>query len=583
MRSESEDAALNLKVKNEQFALLFKASRASGPSAFFIALVYWVFLYSQLHDPLILYWGVAMHASQIARHHWVLHYNDSLEQVIQSRAWVRFLVFLFGLNGALWGMAPLLFLPPNDPLLAAFMLMVTLGIFVGALAWISPVKAAMISFCVPILVLLTLALVTQDALAYRVAAIFTSIYMFDAWKFSMQHHKLLTDSLITRFEKAALVEQLEHQVELVNKASQEKTRFLAAASHDLRQPLHAIALFSAVLEKELQGGPHYDTAHRLLNSVRLLGHSLDGMLDISSLDAGTVSAAKEPVPLQRVFEALDCVFSAQADERGLQLRIRPTDIWVRTDAELIHRMLANLLANALKYTAEGGVLMVARQRNGEVWVDVRDTGVGIAPDQMDRIFDEFYQVGNPGRNAAIGLGIGLSIVRRLSTLLKHPIRVTSSPGRGSTFRVVLQCVQPAKAAFDPERSGPYFTNLVLPQRVLVLDDEPEILRAISSLLESYGVKSTCVGTPEMALEALGAQHVNGRYDFMLCDFRLANGEDGLAFGVSIQSRFQHEIKVIVITGETGPENLKRLQESGLQVLFKPATAGTLLRAISQRP
>src|SRR5690606_5122173 len=210
---------------------------------------------------------------------------------------------------------------------------------------------------------------------YRIGAVLTLLYMLSAMRFALRFHQLLTESLAARFEKLTLADKLSRQVTLVEAASQEKSRFLAAASHDLRQPLHAIALFSAALERELQDTPQHLTASRLLKSVRALGKSLDTMLDISRLDAGVVKHDIRPVAVQTVFQSLNNVFQPQAIELGLELRIRATNAWVMSDPQLLERLLANLVGNALKYTPKGGVLVVARRRRQHVWIEVRDTGM----------------------------------------------------------------------------------------------------------------------------------------------------------------------------------------------------------------
>lgn len=583
VQAGSRTEQLQARIRQEQIVLLLKSSKSSSPTAFVIALAFWVFLYVRLQDPWVFVWAALMHLGQLIRYLWVIGRSHYVSDPRKEREWMGGFLVLIGLNGATWGLAPLLFFPPEDTLLMAFLVLVVLAIYSGGLAWMAPIKAAVISFSIPIVSLLTLSLLVQAEMTYKVAGCLTFLYGFNSWTYALQHHKLLTDSLAAKFENLDLIAQLEQQVALVEKVSSEKTRFLAAASHDLRQPIHAIALFSAVLEKALRGGAHHEAASRLAKAVGLLGNSLDGMLDISRLDAGTVKAASTAVPLQRVFEALDSVFSYQANERGLQLRIRATDLWVQTDAELLPRMLANLLANALKYTEAGGVLLVARLRGDEVWVDVKDTGVGIAPDQQERIFDEFYQVGNAGRDRSQGLGIGLAIVRRLSRLLGHPVHIFSRTGRGSTFRVVVPRAMPAIQTFEPERSGRFAAAGVLPRRVLVLDDELDIQHAVRELLLSHHVDVACAGAAAQAHDMCQSAADSGApFDVVLCDVRLAHGADGLEFARALQAQHQPAPRVVMVTGETSPESLRRLRASGFEVMFKPVTESGLLRVLSQR-
>lgn len=575
-------ATLNQRVRQEQWALLLKSNQSASAPAFLIALVFWLAMYHQLSSPVVLAWAGAIHLNQIVRYVWVRRDARKFETPEDNPKSAMLLLFLLGVNGAIWGSAALLFLPLSDVLIASFVVVVTLSIHSGGMTWMAPVKAAVISFSVPLTLLLTLALLRKEETVYWVGGVLIFLYAMTSWKYAMQHHKLLADSLFARYEKVALAEQLAEQVELVELASQEKTRFLAAASHDLRQPLHAIALCSAVLEISLRNGPDHDTADRLLKSIHLLGNSFDAMLDISRLDAGTVQAAVAPTPLQSVFEALNGVFSEQADERGLELRVRSTPLWVYTDANLLQRMLENLAANALKYTPQGGVVVVARQRQEKVWIDVRDTGIGMAPDQIKRIFDEFYQVNNPGRDRSKGLGIGLSIVDRLSRLLGHPILVRSREGRGSLFRLVLPSASAEQHAGQPGfPTGQAAPGAGLPERVMVLDDDDDVLYAIATLLQMHGVETTCVGSPNEAWTALQNEPHDAPHTVLLCDVRLAKGEDGLVFATSLAKKMLHPPKVILLTGETAPDSLQRLRESGFEVLFKPVGAQTLLATLAR--
>src|SRR5690606_21707268 len=257
----------------------------------------------------------------------------------------------------------------------------------------------------------------------------------------------------------------------------------------------------------------------------------------SRLDAGVVKHDIRPVAVQTVFQSLNNVFQPQAIELGLELRIRATNAWVMSDPQLLERLLANLVGNALKYPPKGGVLAVARRRRQPVWIEVRDTGRGVPPEQQERIFDEFYQLDSPGRDRSKGLGIGLSIVRRLSRLLGHSVQVMSREGRGSCFRLVLPLATPERlstAVFDGQRSGVYQAMGKMPRRVLALDNETDILDALTIFLNSYGIDVQGVTSIAAAQAALN----KGRhgFDLMICDLRLSAGEDGLEFALMIRTR-----------------------------------------------
>lgn len=386
-------------------------------------------------------------------------------------------------------------------------------------------------------------------------------------------------------EKLALARKLEEQAAVAERASRDKSRFMAAASHDLRQPLQAISLFGAVLEKELHGAQQHAVARRLMQAVDALRASLETMLDISRLDAGVVSPDLRPVEMNTILRELNAVFSSQAEDKGLQLRLRASPLWVYSDARLLARMLANLVDNAIKYTARGGVLVACRPRPGEVWIDVRDTGVGIAAEQQPLVFDEFYQVDNPGRDRSRGLGLGLTIVKRLSLLLDHPVEVASTPERGTRLRVKLRAAPPPDAQARPYgfiAADPRDWPLpALPSRALLLDDEDQIRIAVGALLCSFGVDIVCAGDIASAeAEIRKARDDLRPFDVLVCDYRLAQGADGLGFAQDIARRTELALPVILVTGETAPDRLHRAHASGIRVLFKPVAAQDLLRALT---
>lgn len=509
-------------------------------------------------------------------------YQRSPDAAAHPEYWARFNARNVLLRSCVWGLAPWLCVPPGRHLgLWVMVIVMMMGGCAGGALSLAVLKRNIPRFIVPSMASLTLALAWRGDITHLFLATGCLLYMCVMITFALQHHRLLTASLTMRFEKEALAEQLSHQIAATERASEEKTRFLAAASHDLRQPLHAIALFGAVIEKKLKGSEEWDHAVRLMDAVGTLGDSLDILLDISRLDAGEVVPQIRPVELNPLFLALNNVFVAQAADRDLQLRLRATPCWVLSDPQLLQRLLSNLVDNALKYTPRGGVVVAARARGPLVWIDVCDTGIGIADEHRGRIFDEFYQIGNPGRDRAQGLGIGLSIVQRLSRLLAHPLQVRSRLHHGSRFRLVLPAVSALGAVPPTAHPG---AALPLPQRVLVIDDETAIRQAITGLLQAHGVTIDAVAS-EAEAEAVLVETAHGSapVDVLLCDVRLADGADGLAAAQRLRARFGPGLQVLLITGETAPQRQQQMHDCGLQVLLKPVAADRLLQALASLP
>lgn len=574
-------SALAQRVQSEQLALFISTSVLSTMGAMMVVtFIFSAMVYTRSQQLGVFAWTLLMWMLMALRYLWTRPYLANPQQATKDPRWLPVYLVLQILNGVGWGLTPWLFIDPADPQLIVFIFLVVGGLIGGSTAAAASVKSVYYAFAVPLMTLSAVAMAIQPDFIYRVCSVFTVIFMLTSSRFVQRFHNVLTESLTTRLEKLDLADQLARQVTLAESASHEKSRFLAAASHDLRQPLQAIALFSAALEQELQSTSSHPTAARLQMSVHALGASLDALLDISQIDAGAVNRQVRPVAVRAVLQSLSDVFQPLAIELALELRIRSIDLWVATDLRLLERMLVNLVSNALKYTKQGGVLVVVRRRKSKVWIEVWDTGIGIPAEQQERIFDELCQLDNPGRERHKGLGIGLAIVRRLSRLLDHPVTVNSRVGFGSCFRVELPLALPDKsaaAALHDLRSHIHRSLDMLPRRILVLDNEVDIVHALASFLKPYDIEVIGVADTRAARAALGEASADQNYDLLLCDWRLSAGEDGLKFLLETRRRMP-DVPLLLMTGETDPENLIRVRDAGVAAVFKPVTPNALLDA-----
>jgi len=570
------------RVRATQVRTLYRAMRSATVADVALAIAVTGFYYYSTHRISVLVW-FALHFLQTLRLPLLLAYFKDPDADARTDHWERVATRELGINSVVWGLAPWLMLKAETPGLTALMIVAILTMSSAGTRAVASIRKAYFAYTVPMTVGLASALAWQGTSFSVFLAIGCLLMLRTTLQFAMNQHDTLSQSVQLRYQQQDLSERLAEQMAATARASEEKTRFFAAASHDLRQPMHAIALFGAVLERELRDRPQHEHAERLMNAVRSLSTSLDTMLDVSQLDAGIIHADLRPTSLTPVFQSLQQVFSARAEEKGLQLRFRVTPLTVLTDAELLRRLLANLIENAIKYTADGGVLVVVRPRGNEAWIEVHDTGCGIDAVNLTRIFDEYYQVGNPGRNRALGLGIGLSIVRRLGVLLGHRIEVASQPGRGSRFRVVMPTVTSSTAETGPqdEEADERSSRPLLPRRVLLVDDEVDIGHAVAALLQSRGVEIDVVVDEASARERLHRGIEEGEpIDVLICDYRLANDVDGLELGQRLLAGLDRPIPMILVTGETAPQRLRRVRESGVRVIFKPASAHVLLQSLA---
>ncbi len=559
------------RVLREQVAALY-ATTASATIAdvvvsWAVALLFWW----RTDNTMALVW-IAVHSSQLLRYPYQAAYfkdpqRDRNVDLWARRHWIEMLWY-----SGTWALAPWALLPYADVPMTAVLVLIVLGVTSTGIPAVAPRWASVLCFALPMILGLIAALAWQGDTLHLFLALCCLVYLGVSLYIARSQHDMLTQTLLSRFEKEALAAQLEQQIRLTRQASEEKSRFLAAASHDLRQPLHAIGLFGATLERELQGHRAHPHAQHLQQAVQALHRSLGAMLDISRLDAGVVEVQRRPVALRELLLSLHRTFSARALDKGIELRIRSSDLVVSSDPVMLERMLNNLLENALKYTPAGGVLLRVRPRGDHALIEIVDTGIGIDPAQHDLIFQEFYQVDNPSRDRSLGLGIGLSIVRRISLLLDHPVTLRSGLGRGSRFAVRLALAKDAPtqaapvpgAALSETECGP------LPARVLLLDDELIVARGLQALMGTWGVELLCAVDEASARTVLQQAAQEQRpVELILCDMRLGHGVNGLDVARRLLSTTEPAPPLVMITGETAPQRLRELEDSGLPVLFKP--------------
>jgi CheY-like chemotaxis protein len=392
----------------------------------------------------------------------------------------------------------------------------------------------------------------------------------------MTQNDSLSLLLAARVRNEDLVQQLRAQIDVAARAIEEKTRFVASAAHDLRQPLHALGMFCATLEQRLQSTPERPLVRNMMNAIESLEESFGAMLDISRLDAGVVQTAPQTFPIRDIFRRLYQQFGGDAEAHNLALRFRATRRIVHSDPLLLERVLANLVQNALRYTRRGGVLVAARRHANGIALEVWDTGLGIPPDKLEMIFREFYQIDNPERDRSRGLGMGLAIVQRICKLLDHPLELRSRMGRGTVFRVIVPAGDP-NAIDEPTQVETVPPRKLGTIRVLLIDDERAIRDATRELLVPMQVEVLTAATIAEALEQ--AQRAQGQIDMILSDWRLRGQENGIEAVRAVRAISGEGTPAVLITGDTSPDLLKLAHESGLVVLHKPLQPRQLVRLI----
>ncbi len=388
-------------------------------------------------------------------------------------------------------------------------------------------------------------------------------------------------SIALKLENDRLVNQLRAESqralaaqEAAEKADRDKSRFLAAASHDLRQPLHAMGLFL----ESLQRSPLND------HQLTVLGHAhaasgaaaemLTTLLDYSRLEAGVVKVRPDAFAVQPLLTALEQEFGVQADTAGLVYRTRETSAAAFADRSLVGLVMHNFISNALRYTAKGGVLIACRTRGKRLALEVWDTGPGIPRSQWDNIFKEFHQLGNPERDRRKGLGLGLAIVQRLAREMNTSVEVLSQPGRGSVFRLWLDRWQGALE--DDTAPAPDTVSLV-GLKVLAIDDDEAVRLGMQSLLHSWGCQCITAESSADALECL--EDITP--DIIITDFRLRHEETGKQVLQALRAYLGTSVPAIIMTGDTSPQRLRDAQSTSALLLHKPVSTGQLRDAMVQ--
>jgi signal transduction histidine kinase/CheY-like chemotaxis protein len=393
-------------------------------------------------------------------------------------------------------------------------------------------------------------------------------------RFGHNLNNLMTQSLAIRYENIDLIDELQAQTAAADRAraaaeaaNRGKTQFLAAASHDLRQPLHAMGLFAAALSARAQDLQVRNLVGSINASVEALERLFCALMDISKLDAGAVAPKRAAFPLAPMFERLQREFGPVAAAKGLRFTVVPTRMWVDSDPLLLERILANLASNAVRYTARGGVVIGARRRAGRLMLQVWDSGVGIPARERERIFEEFYQIDNAARQGSQGMGLGLAIIRRLAMLLGHAVHIDSEPGNGSRFAIEVARVTPANATEGTRLQPAPRAATLTGACIAVVDDEGIVVEGMQALFAAWGAQVVGAASGEAMLTALG--EVETYPDLLIADYRLAHDELGTEVVARLRRELGLPIPALLISGDSSAVTLERLRSCGVDFLLKP--------------
>ncbi len=361
------------------------------------------------------------------------------------------------------------------------------------------------------------------------------------------------------------------------KANIAKSKFLAAASHDLRQPIQAMGFFISTLKFTALDGESQGIISDLSDCLNATNDLLNALLEISRLDAGVLEPHISSFPISELFDQLEVEFASMADTKKIEFRVVPCKAIVRSDSLLLERILRNLVSNALQHTNSGRVLLGCRRRGHELEIQVWDTGEGIPDNAIDKVFDEFFQVGNPQRDRRKGLGLGLAIVKRVAGLLDNPISLSSRLGKGSMFSLRVPMT---KEAYLHRPVGRETNEInIAGAKIMIIEDDPVQLKALAGLFSRWGCRSFVAESIEDATSLLG--ETKEIPDIILSDYRLHDGVVGADVILRLQNLLGKPVPGLILTGDTEPARIREAQQSGFVLVHKPVVAEHLKTTIEK--
>lgn len=497
--------------------------------------------------------------------------------------WGRSQAITGGLSGVCWGFANtamLAHLPTEYQL--AILTVITVAASVNAsegFSYIPPSRAYILaSIGPPALWLLTVGERLQTILGLMLL-VFVPMTIWQARK----RNRVFIEAQQLRFRNEILARELTLQRDAAEQAYLTKARFLAAASHDLRQPMQALSIFHELLGQEIRsddrGSKTLANAQKAAEGMRTL---LDALLDVSRLDANVITPNRRTFPVQALLNQMESEFMPVAGQMKIRLRVMPCSALIVSDPVLLGQVLRNLLSNALRYAPSGRVLVGCRRRGNQLVIAVYDTGIGIAPDQHAKIFGEFYQIGNKARDRNQGLGLGLAIVERVVRLLDHALTMRSEPGRGSCFSAAVPLAAMADGRPDaplPEAEQERVTDNIAGRRILMIDDEEAIRSGMRDLLQGWGCEVTTAGSFAEALETAAAGPAP--IDVVISDMGLPGQGNGIDAIAALRDRYGARLPALLITGDTSQAALQAARAADLIMLHKPIKPARLRAALAK--
>ena len=574
--SPANYAIADTTITQEQLRLLaVQASRTLMPLMMADLFLLWV-VYTIGEVKLGLVWFATVTALHLVRR----HYARALVRELPSpgcveRTWHRMNALFFLVGVARAALIPLCF-QYHGASAKFFVTMMMIGMAAGGIASVAGNIKPFLMWAGPIFLSLIAAWTIEGGVeGYSFAFLVALMFPFILAAIRDQQ-RVLIESMRIREQNRGLMASVELERDRARSASEAKTRFFAAASHDLRQPLHALSLHAATLDLIATDDRTKRVSEQLNRSLTHANSLLEGLIDLSRLDANAVTPRIKSFSVESMFRSLENEFQIDCEQRQLFLRFEQTleDLWISSDPDLVLRIFRNLVGNALKFTDQGGITVTAHALDRlRIAVTVRDTGIGIPEAEHQHVFEEFYQIGNPGRDRSRGLGLGLSIVQRLADMLDARLTMSSRPMDGSSFEMVFARTAPTQTESASAEKRDFSTAAL---RVLIVDDEEPIISALIDFLTEVGWVPAGATSRTQAFALLRDGFTP---DVLVADVRLGS-ENGIDLVRALRAEFG-PIAVLLVTGESDPAKMDEIKLSGFPFVNKPVDGPRLAEQISQ--
>lgn len=558
----------------EQMRLLYRNLGSSVVPAVLLAILLTITLSNDTNQIALLLWCTAVIASKLGA---AIHARRKLvagiprEKIRREVAWLGLMHLLYG---AIWGALTWITLDNTTVTGNILVLAVLAGVLGNTVALLSPVLPIFMSFMLAQAFVMGSHLWWMNDPNYDALLLASILYLASLLGQARNSATAAHAAIELGFENEGLMKLANAAQRDAEQANQAKSKFLAAASHDLRQPIHAQGLFLEVLGRtELTA-----YQNKVLASARSASlassEMLNTLLDFSRIEAGVLKPHLKPFDLQSLLNKIENDLALQADAKGIVYRARDTTTVVNSDASLVEMILRNLVSNAIRYTDRGGVLTACRRRGDQAVVEVWDTGIGIDQSQQQGIFREFHQLGNPERDRRKGLGLGLAVAQGLAKLLGHDLSLSSRPGRGSVFRLTLPL---SSVAVVQEPNWKHDAQDLRGMHVLVIDDDEAVLLGMAQLLLSWGCTVDKADSIKKALALAQLQTPHA----VISDYRLREQRTGAEAIAALRGRLGDDLPALLITGDTAPERLRDALASDVPLLHKPVSTEQLFQMLAQ--